>query len=75
MTTYKTAKAAIASGVPGAKTIQANYVEAKKLEGIKTFDVEGREAFFCDPINMCPQTDKESNDGIWHVPVSARVPQ
>ena len=75
MTTYKSAQAAINSGIPGAKTIQGTLAEASKLEGVETTDVEGREAFFCSPINMYPQTDPLSQTGIWHVPVSAMVPQ
>ncbi len=66
---YKTAHDAINSRVPGAKTIQGTLAEARKLAGMKTTDVEGRIAYFADPINQIPQTDPLNPNGIWHVPV------
>ena len=68
---YKAAAEALASGVPGAKTIQGTLAEARKLEGAETVDVEGRPATFGLPINEITQTDPENPLGIWHVPVGA----
>jgi len=66
---YKTAESAIASGVPGAKTIQGTLAEANKLIGVQTTDVSGRVAFFGPPVNELPQTGPLNPNGIWHIPV------
>lgn len=67
---HRTARAALADPSRGAKSLQSTLLEAFKLAGRETTDVDGNRAWYTTPTSRAPNQDPLDPLEIWHVQVS-----